>query len=48
VAGLVAKAQAKLDEAVDEDRAELIDLVETSGTARSAATSPALRWQGNS
>ena len=29
VATLVAKAQAKLDEAVDEDRAELIDLVET-------------------
>ena len=28
VATLVAKAQAKLDEAVDEDRAELIDLVE--------------------
>src|SRR6516225_4794313 len=29
LATLVAKAQAKLDEAVDEDRAELIDLVET-------------------
>jgi hypothetical protein len=28
LAALVAKAQAKLEEAIDEDRAELIDLVE--------------------
>ena len=39
---LLAKANAKLDEAVEEDRTEIIDLIETIGDARSSGDSAGL------